>query len=44
MQLAECNFLTEILHRMMQLLVCKVPKLCLQVTQSSPNQVRVTSG
>ena len=41
-QLAKCNLLMEILHKLMQLLVCKVAKLCLETMQSAPTQVRVT--
>ena len=44
MQLTECNLLAEILHKLTQLLVCKVAKLCLEVMQSPPTWVRVTSG
>ena len=44
MQLTECNLLAEILHWLMQFLVCEVAKLYLEVMQSAPTQVRVTSG
>ena len=43
MQLMECNLLAEILHELMQLLVCEVAKLCLEVMWSAPTQMRVTS-
>ena len=42
-QLAKCNLLTEILHVLMQLLVCEVAKLCLEVMQSAPTQMRGTN-
>ena len=43
MQLMKCNLLVEILHELMQLLVCKVAKLCLEAMWSIPTQMRVTS-
>ena len=43
MQLTECNLLAEILHELMQLLVCEVTKLCLEVMQSVRTWMRVTS-
>ena len=43
MQLMKCDLLTEIFHKLLQLLVCKVTKLCLEVMQSVPTWVRVTS-
>ena len=43
MQLAKCNLLIEILYKLMQLLVCKVTKLCLEAMQNAPTQMRVTS-
>ena len=36
MQLTKCDLLMEILHELTQLLICKVAKLCLEVTWSAP--------
>ena len=43
MQLMKCDLLAEIIHELMQLLVHKVAKLCLEVMWRAPTQVRVTS-
>ena len=43
MQLTKCNLLTEIFHKLTQFLICEVAKLCLEVLQSIPIPVRVTS-
>ena len=43
MQLTKCNLLMEILHELIQFLVCEVVKLCLEAMQSAPTWVRVTS-
>ena len=41
--LVKCGLLMEVLHELMQFLVCEVTKLCLEVLQSAPTWVKVTS-
>ena len=43
MQLAECNLLLEIFHKLLQFPVCVVSNLCLEALQSTPTLMRVTS-
>ena len=43
-QLLESDLLAEILHELSQPIICKIPKVCLQLVWGPPTQVRVTRG
>ena len=43
-QLSESDLPVGILHELSQLVICKIPKVCLQVLQSSPTWVGVVRG
>ena len=43
-QLSECNLPAEILHELLQLMVCKIPKVGLQVLWGSHTRVGVARG
>ena len=43
-QLLKNNLPAEILHELSQLIICKIPKVCLQLVWGPPTQVKVTRG
>ena len=43
-QLLESDLLAEILHELLQLIICKIPKVCLQLVQDHPTWVKVARG
>ena len=43
-QLSECDLPVEILHKLSQLIICKIPKVCLQLLWGPPIWVGVARG
>ena len=43
-QLLECNLPVGLLHELSQAVICKIPKVCLEVLWGSPTRVGVSRG